>query len=99
MNVIEASGLTKRFGSTQALAGVDLTAEQSSRVPSCARTIREPGLFSQAPAGYRLRVQPGDVDDFFFVELVARAERCRVAGDLEGGVSTIDAYLERTQQS
>lgn len=30
MNVIEATGLTKRFGTTQALAGVDLTARQGT---------------------------------------------------------------------
>ncbi|HEX5496030.1 MAG TPA: ATP-binding cassette domain-containing protein, partial [Mycobacteriales bacterium] len=29
-SVIEAEGLTKRFGDTQALAGVDLTAEQGA---------------------------------------------------------------------
>jgi oleandomycin transport system ATP-binding protein len=30
MNAIEASGLTKRFGSTQALAGIDLTAREGT---------------------------------------------------------------------
>ena len=30
MNVIEATGLTKRFGTTQALAGVDLAAREGT---------------------------------------------------------------------
>jgi oleandomycin transport system ATP-binding protein len=94
-SVIEAEGLTKRFGDTQALAGVDLTAEQGAVLG-----VLGPNGAGKTPAvrilSTLLRPDSGTARIGGF-DVLTQAHRVRQTIGLTGQYASVDQDLTGTQ--